>query len=122
MFNRVTGNDRDIITYGDFLRDVVQERLERVPGIGGVNIFGETEREMQIVVDPARLARYGMTVDSVIARLRAANAPITGGDVDDVEIADPVLEGAKFGATYTRVADCVERLVRGLRDLGHVEE
>ena len=83
VFTRVAGNDRAMVTYGDFLRDVVQERLERVPGIGGVNIFGETEREMQVVIDPARLARYGMTVGEVIARLRAANASITGGDVDE---------------------------------------
>ncbi len=83
LFTRVPGNDRDMIGYGDFLRDVVQERLERVPGIGGVNIFGETEREMQVVIDPERLARYGMTVGEVIARLRAANASITGGDVDE---------------------------------------
>ncbi len=83
VFTRVPGNDRDMITYGDFLRDVVQERLERVPGIGGVNIFGETEREMQVVIDPQRLARYEMTVGEVIARLRAANASITAGDVDE---------------------------------------
>ena len=83
VFTRIPGNDRDMITYGDFLRDVVKERLERVPGIGGVNIFGETEREMQIVIDPSRLARYGMTVGEVIGRLRTANASITGGDVDE---------------------------------------
>ena len=83
VFTRVADNDRNMTAYGDFLRDVVQERLERVPGIGGINIFGETEREMQIVIDPRRLARYGMTVGEVIARLRAANASITGGDVDE---------------------------------------
>ena len=83
VFTRVEGNDRSMIEYGDFLRDIVQERLERVPGIGGVNIFGETEREMQIVIDPQRLARYRLTVGDVINRLRAANASVTGGDIDE---------------------------------------
>ena len=83
VFTQAAGNARDMTVYGDFLRDVVQERLERVPGIGGINIFGETEREMQVVIDPRRLARYGMTVGEVLARLRAANASITGGDVDE---------------------------------------
>ena len=83
VFTRVEGNDRSMITYGDFLRDIVQERLERVPGIGGVNIFGETEREMQVVIDPLRLARYRLTVGDVINRLRAANASVTGGDIDE---------------------------------------
>ena len=83
VFTQAAGNARDMTVYGDFLRDVVQERLERVPGIGGINIFGETEREMQVVIDPRQLARYGMTVGEVLARLRAANASITGGDVDE---------------------------------------
>ncbi len=83
VFTREMGNQRDMITYGDFLRDVVQERFERIPGVAGVNIFGETEREMQVLIDPARLARYRMTVGEVVARLRAANASITGGDVSE---------------------------------------
>ncbi len=83
LFSRDEGNDTPMLEYGDFLRDVVQERLERVPGVGGVNIFGETEREMQIVIDPERLARYRLTVGQVVARLRAANASITGGDIDE---------------------------------------
>ena len=83
LFTRAEGNERDMASHGEFLSDVVQERLQRVPGVAGVNIFGQTEREMQIVVDPERLARYGMTVAGTVGRLRAANASITGGDVDE---------------------------------------
>jgi len=35
--------------------------------------------------------------------------------LDEREIADPVLEGADFGATFARVATCVEELVDALR-------
>jgi len=77
------GNDREMHTYGDFLEDVVQDRLERVDGVAGVNIFGDTEREMRIEIDPAKLARYELTVGEVVSRLRTANASITGGDVSE---------------------------------------
>lgn len=80
---RVPGNTREMVTYGDFLRDVIQERLERIPGVAGVNIFGDTEREITITVTPEALARYGMTVSEVLQKLRAANASITGGDVEE---------------------------------------
>jgi HAE1 family hydrophobic/amphiphilic exporter-1 len=80
---RVPGNTREMVTYGDFLRDVIQERLERIPGVAGVNIFGDTEREITITVTPEALARYGMTVSEVLQRLRSANASITGGDVEE---------------------------------------
>jgi HAE1 family hydrophobic/amphiphilic exporter-1 len=83
LLTREPGNERDLITYGDFLEDVVQERIERIEGISGVNIFGETEREMRIVVDADRLAQYRLTVPDVVSRIRAANASISGGDVDE---------------------------------------
>jgi HAE1 family hydrophobic/amphiphilic exporter-1 len=83
ILTRADGNERDMITYGDFLEDVVQERIERIPGISGVNIFGETEREMRVIVDPERLAQFRLTVGDVINRLREGNASISGGDVDE---------------------------------------
>ncbi len=83
LLTREAGNDRDLITYGDFLEDVVQERIERIDGISAVNIFGETEREMRIVVDADRLAQFRLTVPDVVNRLRAENASISGGDIDE---------------------------------------
>ena len=80
---RALGNDRPIHTFGDFATDVVKERMERVAGIGRVDVYGGGEREMRVVVDPAKMARYGLTVPQVVDRLRAANASITGGDVEE---------------------------------------
>lgn len=80
---RLDGNDREMSTYGDFLRDVVRDRFERIPGIGGVNLFGENERELQVIVDPEKLAQYRMTIPEIVSRLRAENAAVTGGDVDE---------------------------------------
>ena len=83
VITRQDGNNREMISYGDFLIDTVQERIERVEGVAGVNIFGETEREMTITIKPESLARYGMTVSEILRRLRAANSSITGGDVEE---------------------------------------
>ena len=83
IITKQDGNSRTMTSYGDFLIDVVQERIERIDGVAGVNIYGETEREMSITISPEALARYGMTVSEVLRRLRAANASITGGDVEE---------------------------------------
>ncbi|MDH3335729.1 MAG: efflux RND transporter permease subunit, partial [Rhodospirillaceae bacterium] len=63
---RLPGNERDIHTYGDFIENVVQDRIERVPGIAGLNVYGGMKREMRVVVDPERMARFGLTVPAVI--------------------------------------------------------
>jgi HAE1 family hydrophobic/amphiphilic exporter-1 len=83
LLTREPGNTHDMVTYGDFLDDVVRDRIERIEGVSTVNIFGRTEREMRVNIDPERLARYALTVSDVVARLRAENAAITGGDVDE---------------------------------------
>ena len=80
---RVEGNERPITTYGDFLRDVVKDRFESIPGVAGVNLFGDNEREIQIIVDPAKLAHYRMTISELVTKLRGENASITGGNVNE---------------------------------------
>ena len=80
---RKPGNDRPIHTYGDFAIDVIQDRLERVTGIARVNVYGAALDEMEIRVDPNRMARYGLTVTEVLRVLREANSSVSAGDVDE---------------------------------------
>jgi hydrophobic/amphiphilic exporter-1 (mainly G- bacteria), HAE1 family len=83
VLTRLPGNDRPMNSYGDFVEDVVQERIERVNGVSRSNVFGGTERELKVVIHPDRLARYGLTVPDVLRRLRAANASISAGEVEE---------------------------------------
>ena len=77
------GNTRPMPTYGDFLEDVVQDRLERIEGVSAVNIFGGVTRELQIVIDPRRMANFGLTVPEIVATLRRENISLSAGDVEE---------------------------------------
>ena len=77
------GNTRDMPTYGDFVEDVIKDRVERIEGVSAVNVFGGVTRELQVVVDPRRLSRYGLTVPQVVRTLRTENISISAGDVDE---------------------------------------
>jgi hydrophobic/amphiphilic exporter-1 (mainly G- bacteria), HAE1 family len=83
VLRRKDGNLRDVHTYGDLIEDVIQDRLERVTGVSRVNVFGGSERQMEVVVHPDRMAQYGLTVTSVVGSLRAANASVSAGDLDE---------------------------------------
>ena len=83
ILRRSEGNDEPMHHFGDFAEDVIKDRIERVPGVSVVNVYGGSEREMEIVIDPAKLARYRLTVGNVVETLRAANASISAGDVDE---------------------------------------
>ncbi len=83
IVRRDEGNERPIHEFGDFVKDVVKERIERVPGVSQVSVYGTSARQIEVTVDPERLARYRLTVSNVISALRQANASMSAGDVEE---------------------------------------
>ncbi|MDX1519844.1 MAG: efflux RND transporter permease subunit, partial [Gammaproteobacteria bacterium] len=67
------GNDRDIASYQDFVREVVQTRFERVPGVARSEIYGGREREIRITFDPYRVASLGIELPEVITLAGTSN-------------------------------------------------
>ncbi|MGI9379772.1 MAG: efflux RND transporter permease subunit [Methyloligellaceae bacterium] len=119
VITRDEGNNTPIIQFGDFLRDVMQERIERVDGVAGVNIFGDTERELRVIVDPVKLAKFKMTVSEVVGRIRSANASITGGDISEGKRRYVVRTEGDL-QTVEQVRDIVLRSDRQNRGIGRV--
>lgn len=83
ILKRAPGNEREMSTYGDFTNDIVKSRLERVQGVASVNVYGGVSRELQVLVDPERLAVYRLTIPDVVSRLRTENVSLSAGDVDE---------------------------------------
>jgi HAE1 family hydrophobic/amphiphilic exporter-1 len=51
----------------------VKRRFEGIAGVGKVDMVGATKREVNVIVDPQRLAALGVSVDEVVAGLRNEN-------------------------------------------------
>jgi HAE1 family hydrophobic/amphiphilic exporter-1 len=51
----------------------IKRRIERLPGVGKVDLVGASQREIQVEIDPLRLEALGMGVDEVVAGLRGEN-------------------------------------------------
>jgi len=66
----------------DFVDDEVRTRMERVPGVSQVELRGGAERQIQILVDPVRLAQRGITLTDLRDAVRSRNRDISGGDMD----------------------------------------
>lgn len=64
-----------------FAEDMIKSRLERVDGASAVNVLGGLEEEMQVIVDPQRLAARNLTIEDVRRVLRTQNKDTSGGDV-----------------------------------------
>lgn len=83
ILKRNPGNTRPIEQYGSFVDDIIAERLERVEGVAGVNVYGGVERELQVIFDPKRLADYRLTIPEVLTTLRRESISISAGNVDE---------------------------------------
>lgn len=57
----------------------VKPQLRTVPGVIEVNSFGGQERQYEVLVDPAKLVAYSITLKQVIEALEQNNANVGGG-------------------------------------------
>jgi len=78
------GNPRglDMDMMRDFIVDNVRTRLSGVPGVSQVNISGGAERQVQILLDPNRLADRQLTILDVRDAIRSRNRDVSGGQID----------------------------------------
>lgn len=74
------GLDMDMIR--DFVEDNVRPQMERVPGVSQVDVGGGAERQVQVHVDPARLAQRGVSLVDVREAIRSRNRDSSAGDLD----------------------------------------
>ncbi len=63
--------------------DVVKPRLERLEGVASVEVVGGLEREIQIEVEPSRLAAYGLSMDQLGQILAADNLNVSAGSLQE---------------------------------------
>jgi HAE1 family hydrophobic/amphiphilic exporter-1 len=73
-------SDREISEYAD---KVLKRRLETIQGVGQVLIVGARPRQINVLVDNARLAAHGVTSADVVNALRTQNVQIPGGKVEE---------------------------------------
>ncbi|WP_169980179.1 efflux RND transporter permease subunit [Tautonia rosea] len=78
--NAILPEPVDIPTLRRFAEDVIEARFERVPGVSNSNVNGGRTVEMQVMVDPERLAARELTVVDVRDALRQQNVDTSGGD------------------------------------------
>ncbi|MBP9892382.1 MAG: efflux RND transporter permease subunit, partial [Planctomycetes bacterium] len=64
------------------LSEKLKDELEQVPGVLGVDIAGALEPQIEIEINPEKLASYRLPVNELIAKLAGENVDISAGAVD----------------------------------------
>ena len=74
-------SDLDPVTLRTLIDNEIGYRLERVNGVASVNVWGGLTREIQINLDPQKIRSLGISMDSVISRIKAANVNQPTGNI-----------------------------------------
>jgi len=87
MYFRVSpleGNPRglDMDMMRDFIDDNVRTRMETVPNVSRVELWGGAARQIQVLLDPAALAERNITLTEVRDALRQRNRDVSAGEIE----------------------------------------
>src|SRR5438093_2185260 len=61
---------------------VIKGQLRTVPGVSDVNVWGGQTKQFQIVVDPAVLQQYGLSLHDIAIRVQENNTNFGGGYIE----------------------------------------
>lgn len=108
------------------LKDQVQPRLSRLPGVAQVTLIGGDEREIRINLDAQKLHAYGLSILQVTQAIKSSNLDFPAGKVKEAGTQYVVRIAGKFTSLGELRAMVVGQSPRGgdirLADIAEVED
>ncbi|MEQ8814786.1 MAG: efflux RND transporter permease subunit [Thalassobaculum sp.] len=85
IFIAFTSDRHSPIEISDYADRYIRDRLQNLPGVAEVRIFGERRYAMRIWVDRTRLAAYDLTVQDLETALRQQNVELPSGRIESLD-------------------------------------
>jgi hydrophobe/amphiphile efflux-1 (HAE1) family protein len=77
----IESDTRTQLEVSDFAENVLAERLQTIPGVSTIQIWGQKKYAMRMRMDPVKLSAYGLTPQDVKAALDKENVELPTGKV-----------------------------------------
>ena len=74
--------NRDLLSLSELANNQVKERIQTIPGVSSVSIWGEKQYSIRIEMDPARLSAYGLTPLDVRSAIQVQNLELPSGKIE----------------------------------------
>ncbi|MFP5953414.1 efflux RND transporter permease subunit HefC [Helicobacter pylori] len=68
-------------TLNDYAKNTIKPMLQKINGVGGVQLNGFRERQIRIYADPTLMNKYNLTYADLFSTLKAENVEIDGGRI-----------------------------------------
>lgn len=81
-------DNKNVLELTDYAENVILQRLQTIPGVSNVRIWGERKYAMRLWIDPLKLAAYGCTAIDVLNALNKQNVELPSGKLtgDNIEL------------------------------------
>lgn len=80
VFLQIQSHSKGLLELTDYAENVVQERLQTISGVSGVNVFGK-RYSMRLWIDPYKLAAYKLTINDIRLAMDRENIELPGGKI-----------------------------------------
>jgi multidrug efflux pump len=77
----VQSNTKNQLQLTEYANNVLVERLQTIPGVSSIQVWGEKKYAMRIWLDPARLSAYSLTALDVQQSLNRENVELPSGKI-----------------------------------------
>ncbi len=78
----IQSNQRTLLELTDVADNIFKERLQTIPGISNIRIWGEKKYAMRLQMDPAKLEAYQLTPLDVRSALLQQNVELPSGKIE----------------------------------------
>ena len=82
VFMTINSERRDLLDLTSIADNTFKERLQTIPGVSGIQIWGSKDYAMRMWMDPIRLAAYGLTPLDVQNALNRENVELPSGRIE----------------------------------------
>jgi multidrug efflux pump len=79
MFVPLQSSTRSVMELSEYAENVLVEKLQTIPGVSEVRIFGDKRPAMRLWIDPAKLVAFNLTVQDVQNALNRENVELPAG-------------------------------------------
>jgi len=78
----LNSNKRTLLETTDIADRLVKERLQTIPGVSSIQIWGEKKYAMRLWIDPIKLAAFRLTAIDVLTALTKQNIELPSGSLE----------------------------------------
>ncbi|WP_373495765.1 efflux RND transporter permease subunit [Aquiflexum sp.] len=86
VFLNVQSDRRTLLELSDIANNIFKERLQTIPGVSRVQIWGEKQYAIRLRMDPLRMASYGVTPLDVLNKVQSENVELPSGRIEGAAI------------------------------------